>query len=75
MAKEAKNPFADLIQVQVGNDFGFGGDTGSRLQYDMTVQPIIPIKISDGWNLITRSTFSVISVPESDSGTGRITGA
>ena len=75
LAKEAKNPFADLIQVQVGNDFGFGGDTGSGLQYDMTLQPIIPIKISDGWNLITRSTFSVASLPESDSGTGRITGA
>ena len=75
LAKEAKNPFADLIQVQVGNDFGFGGDTGSRLQYDMTVQPIIPIKINDSWNLITRSNFSVISMPDSDSGMGRITGA
>ena len=75
LAKEVKNPFADLLQVQVGNDFGFGGDTGNRLQYEMTLQPVIPIKINDGWNLITRSNFSVISVPESDSGMGRITGA
>ena len=75
LAKEENNPFADLIQVQVENDFGFGGNPVSGLQYEMTLQPIIPIKINDGWNLITRSTFSVASLPESDSGTGRITGA
>ena len=75
VAKETKNPFADLIQVQVGNNFGFVGDTGNRLQYTMTLQPVIPIKINDSWNLITRPSFSVISVPESDSGMGRITGA
>jgi hypothetical protein len=75
LAREERNPMADLLQVQVGNDFGFGGDTGSRLQYELTLQPIIPIKINNSWNLITRSNFSVSSIPESDSGTGRITGA
>ena len=50
LAKDVKNPFADLIQVQIGNDFGFGGDTGNRLQYAMTLQPIIPIKINDSWD-------------------------
>ncbi len=75
LAKQTKNPFADLLQVQVGNEFGFGGAPGNSLQYAITLQPIIPIKINDGWNLITRSSFSVISVPESDSGMGRITGA
>ena len=75
LAKEAKNPFADLIQIQIGNDFGFGGDTGNGLQYSMTLQPIIPIKINDSWNLVTRTNFSVSSLSASDSGMGRITGA
>ena len=75
LAKDVKNPFADLIQVQIGNDFGFGGDTGNRLQYAMTLQPIIPIKINDSWDLVTRTNFSVSSIPESDSGSSRITGA
>jgi hypothetical protein len=75
LAKEVKNPFADLIQIQVGNNFGFGGDAGNGLQYEMTLQPVIPIKITDDWNLITRSSFSVISVPEPDSGMARTTGA
>jgi hypothetical protein len=75
LAKEENNPFADLIQVQVENDFGFGGNPVSGLQYAMTVQPIIPIKINESWNLITRSSFSVISMPDSESGMGRITGA
>lgn len=35
--------------------------------------PIIPIKLNNNWNLITRTNFSVSSTP--DSGTGRITGA
>jgi hypothetical protein len=75
LAKQAKNPFADLIQVQVENDFGLGGDTGNGLQYAMTLQPIIPIKINNSWDLVTRQTFSVVSTPESDSGMGRTTGA
>jgi len=75
LAKEEKNPFANLFQVQIENDFGFGGDTGDRLQYEMTLRPVIPININNSWNLITRSTFSVSSMPESDSGAGRITGA
>ena len=72
LAKEVQNPLADLIQVQVGNDFGFGGGTGNRLQYLMTLQPVIPIKLSNDWNLITRSTFNVVSMPDFDSETARI---
>ena len=75
LAKEVQNPLADLIQVQVGNDFGFGGGTGNRLQYLMTLQPVIPIKLSNDWNLITRSTFNAVSMPDFDSETARITGA
>lgn len=75
LAKEEKNPFADLIQVQVENDFGFGGNPGKGLQYAMTVQPVIPIKINDSWNLITRSSFDVTSMADSEAGMGKITGA
>lgn len=75
LAKDVQNPLADLIQVQVGNDFGLGGEPGNRLQYTLTLQPVIPLNVSNSWNLITRSTFNVVSMPEFDSGAGRIAGA
>jgi len=75
LAKEEKNPLSDLTQVQLGNNFDFGGDKENSLQYTMTLQPTIPIKLNKSWYLVTRANFSVSSMPESDSGKGRITGS
>lgn len=73
LAKDVRNPFADLIQVQISNEFDFGGAAGNGTQYTLTLQPIIPIRINNHWNLITRSAFTVANVPDS-SGSGRTTG-
>ncbi len=61
LAKQLQNPVANLISVPFqGNfDFGIGPENGSRMT--LNIQPVIPISISDNWNLIGRVILPVIS--------------
>ena len=61
LAKELANPVASLISVPFQNnfDFGVGPNKGSR--YNLNVQPVIPLSISEDWNLISRTIVPVIS--------------
>jgi hypothetical protein len=61
LAKELTNPVADLISVPFqGNwNHGIGPDGGD--QYYVNVQPVIPIKLNDDWNLISRTILPIIS--------------
>jgi hypothetical protein len=59
LAKKLQNPVADLISVpfQSNFDFGFAND-GWRAT--LNVQPVIPIQLTEDWNLITRTILPVI---------------
>lgn len=61
LAKQLQNPVASLISVPFqGNfDFGIGSENGSRMT--LNIQPVIPISISENWNLIGRLILPVIS--------------
>lgn len=61
LAKQLQNPIASLISVPFqGNfDFGYGPSDGSR--FLLNIQPVIPVSISEDWNLITRVILPVIS--------------
>ncbi len=61
LAKQLQNPIASLISVPFqGNfDFGYGPSDGSRVV--VNIQPVIPMGISEDWNLITRVILPVIS--------------
>jgi hypothetical protein len=75
MAKKLGNPLAAMIslpmQLNYDQDFGVD-DTGDR--FLMNVQPVIPISISEDWNLISRTILPVITQDELAAGTGRQTG-
>ena len=74
LAKQAQNPIASLISVPFQNNFNF--DTGSKedLQNVLNIQPVIPFRISDRWNLITRTIVPVIHQPELAPGLGNVSG-
>jgi hypothetical protein len=55
LAKKLSNPIADLISVPFQSNFDFGlGPRDNKFRYTLNIQPVIPVSISEDWNLITR---------------------
>ena len=60
LAKKLSNPVASLISFPLQSNFDFGMGTGSGWRYTLNVQPVIPIKLNENWNLISRTIVPVI---------------
>ena len=86
LAKKLSNPVAALISVPIQNNWDFGIGPANAMKYTVNIQPVIPIGISDDWNLIIRTIMPVIyqealvnnpaapaSLRESHAGLGDIT--
>lgn len=63
LRKEAQNPVASLISVPLQNNFNVGIDPGYRTQDVLNIQPVIPVKVNDNWNLIIRWIAPIIYQP------------
>ncbi len=74
LARKVQNPVADLISIPLQNNFNFGAGPGDDLQYVLNIQPVIPVHLSDEWNLITRTIIPVISQPGFSPGQDRVDG-
>jgi hypothetical protein len=70
LTKQTQNPVAELISVPFQNNFNFGVGPGDDLQYVLNIQPVWPLKISEDWNLITRTILPVVYQPELGPGVG-----
>lgn len=69
LAKKTQNPIADLISLPFQNNlnFGYGAKDApepSSTQYVLNIQPVVPIKVADELNLITRPIIPVIRQPD-----------
>jgi hypothetical protein len=78
LAKIAQNPVAALISVPFQNNFNFGiGPNHDAMLYNLNIQPVIPVSLSEDWNLIARSIIPILSLSgpgvPSVSGLGDIT--
>ena len=74
LAKKTQNPVADLISVPFQNNFNFNTGPEKRSVWDLNIQPVIPIKLTDDWNLITRTIVPIISQPPLAPGIDQATG-
>ena len=63
LAKKTQNPVADLVTVPFQNNFNFNTGSKDATVYILNVQPVIPIKLSEDWNLITRTIMPIINQP------------
>jgi hypothetical protein len=61
--KISQNPVGNITVLPFQNNFNFGVGQFARYQYNLNVQPVIPIMLSPKWNLIARTIFPVISQP------------
>jgi len=73
LAKQLSNPIASLTSVpmQLNYDEGFSGG-GSK--YTLNIQPVIPVSISDDWNMISRTILPAISQEDVAPGDGSQSG-
>ncbi|HTQ97928.1 MAG TPA: hypothetical protein VMH89_14045, partial [Candidatus Acidoferrum sp.] len=63
LRKQAQNPVASLISVPIQENFNFNISPNDRTQNVMNIQPVIPARLTDSWNLITRVIAPVIYQP------------
>ncbi len=74
LAKKTQNPVADLISVPLQSNFNFGAGSKEKMVYVLNVQPVIPIGLTDDWNLITRIVTPIINRPSLFPGVSSATG-
>ena len=63
LAKKTQNPVADLISVPFQNNFNFSAGPQDATIYVLNVQPVIPLRLTEDWNLITRTIMPIINQP------------
>ena len=61
LAKKLANPIASLISVPFQNNFDFSIGANKGFKYTLNIQPVIPISLSEDWNLISRTILPVVS--------------
>ncbi len=64
LAQKSQNPIGDLISLPLQNNFYFSED-GGDLTWNLNIQPVIPIRLNDDWNLITRTIAPVFAMEKS----------
>lgn len=64
LRQAAQNPVADLISVPFQNNTSFGFGPYGKPQHVLNIQPVVPIRLTDDWNLITRWVTPIVSQPQ-----------
>jgi len=60
LAQKLANPVSDLISVPIQGNLDFGGGPAGGQRFYTNVQPVIPITLTDDWNLISRTILPVV---------------
>lgn len=74
LAKKTQNPVADLISVPLQSNFNFGAGSKDKMIYILNIQRVVPINITENWNIITRVIMPIINQPKLFPGTESATG-
>ena len=74
LAKAAQNPIAAMISLPFQNNTNFDFGPLEKTQNVLNIQPVIPLSLTDNWNLITRTIMPVISQPALTDGQSRKNG-
>lgn len=64
LATQLSNPVSSLISVPFQLNWNQGMGTGDGTQTLLNIQPVIPISISENWNLISRTILPLVSLSD-----------
>src|SRR5580692_10301575 len=74
LAREAKNPLANLINVQFIYDALLNVGADNKTRDTLTIQPVVPFALDADWSVITRTVLPLISQPAPAPGATSTTG-
>ncbi|MEQ1739875.1 MAG: hypothetical protein ABL884_08210 [Methyloglobulus sp.] len=74
LALKLQNPVANLISVPIQNNWDFGIGPADTMRYTVNIQPVIPFKLNDELNLITRTIVPIIHAESPVTGGSSISG-
>ena len=74
LAKKLNNPVANLISVPIQNNWDFGIGPADAMKYTANIQPVIPVSVSEHWNVIIRTILPVIYAESPTPGGGSTSG-
>lgn len=63
LAQQLTNPVADLVSIPFQYNWRNGVGPDDELQLVLNIQPVVPIGITEDWNLVGRFIVPVISQP------------
>src|SRR5271165_5468580 len=63
LAKKLQNPIGDLYSIPFQNNTNFNYGPNKGTQDILNIQPVIPIHVTDEWNVITRTILPLIWQP------------
>ena len=64
LAKAAQNPVADMISVPLQNNTNFQAGPYHRTADILNIQPVIPFKLNEDWNIVTRTIIPLMAIPK-----------
>jgi len=67
MARKLANPVGSLYSVPIETTFDYGAENGEATF--IRIQPVIPVTLSEKWNLINRTIIPLIDAPGTPVGT------
>jgi hypothetical protein len=70
LAKQTQNPVADLISLPFQNNALFGQGRDDSVAYNLNIQPVIPMNVTEDWNWIHRAIIPINYLPSTDHGIG-----
>jgi hypothetical protein len=63
LAKIAQNPVGNLVSVPFQENLYLNTGPLDKNYNVLNIQPVIPISVSDDWNIITRTILPIVSLP------------
>jgi hypothetical protein len=75
LSQQLANPIANLTSVPIQYNALFGGGRdGKAMASVLDIQPVIPFRLNEDWNLITRTILPVTSVDSLNNSRDHVTG-